>query len=100
MKNYLLREVGFAPEHRDFWETRFWENYRICEKYPKYSKINGFDDLLFSDFPKNEKPKSVFGDSQTFLGMFLGELVLVKFYSGGALCEKKVIREDAKKEHC
>ena len=63
------------------------------------SKINGFDDLLFSDFPKNEMPKSVFGDSQTFLGMFLGELVLVKFYSGGALCEKKVIREDARNAH-
>ena len=99
MKNYLLREVGFAPEHRDFLETRFWGNYPICEKCQKCSKINGFDDLLFSNFPKNETPKSVFGDSQTFLGMFLGELILVKFYSGGALCEKKVIREDVRNAH-
>lgn len=97
MKNCPFREMRFAPGHRDFWETRFWENYLTCEKCQKCCKINGFDDLLFSDFPKKEIPKNVFGDFQTFLGTFLGKQSYQKL--GGASCERKVIREDVKNAH-
>lgn len=59
-----------------YFRSLFLGSYQSARECLKYSKNKGSGISSISHFPKNEIPKNIFGDFQSFLGVFLGKLEL------------------------